>query len=212
MAPGFLETGSRVREWPHMARSFDVSYRDPLDELWLAVARALGLRVTHSSEVFASTDGEGVLTLGAPESLDPDDCLGQMVFHELCHSLVQGPSSFSEPDWGLDNLSERDVLREHACLRVQATLARRHGLGEVFAPTTDFRGFYDALGDPVAGDDPSVALAKEALERSEGPPWHPHLERALAATQALAEIVAPFAEEGSIWTRYVSPAPEPERP
>lgn len=195
-----------------MPRSFDVSYRDPLDEIWLAAARALGLSVTHSSEVFASTDGEGALTLGSPETLDPDDCLGQMVFHELCHSLVQGPKSFDVPDWGLDNLSERDVVRERACLRVQAVLARRYGLGQVFAPTTDFRAFYDALGDPLVGDDPSVSLAIEALERSKGPPWHPHLERALAATQALAEVVAPVAEEGSIWSRYVSPAPEPERP
>ncbi len=195
-----------------MPRTIDTHYGDPLDEVWLATAHALGLRVTHSSEVFASTDGAGALILGTRESLDPDDCLGQMVFHELCHSLVQGPESFARPDWGLDNLSERDVLREHACLRVQAVLARRHGLGRVFAPTTDFRAFYDALEDPLAGDDPSVQLAAEALERAKGPPWQPHLGRALAATQALAEVVAPFAEPGSLWARYVSPAPEPERP
>jgi len=195
-----------------VSRPIHARYRDGLEEIWSATAGALGLRVVQSPEVFASTDGTGVLTLGAPESLDPDDSVGQMVFHELCHSLVQGSDSFTRPDWGLDNLSERDVIREHACLRVQAALARRHGLGDFFAPTTDFRSFYDRLGDPLAGDDPSVRLAETALERADGPPWQPHLGRALAATQALAEVVAPFAAEGSLWSRYVSPGPGPERP
>ena len=195
-----------------MTRAIDGRYRDPLDEIWLGTARALGLRVIRSNEVFAATDGKGELTLGSPESLDPDDSLGQMVFHELCHSLVQGPESFDQPDWGLDNLGDRDVAREHACLRVQATIARRHGLERVFAPTTDFRSFYDALGaDPLAGSDPSVAMARAALERAEGPPWQPHLERALRATRTLGEVSAPFAAADSLWAR-LSPVPEPERP
>lgn len=195
-----------------MPRVIDARYRDPLDEIWRAAARALGLRIVRSDEVFAATDGAGELTLGSPASLDPDDCLAQMVFHELCHSLVQGPESFREPDWGLDNLGDRDVAREHACLRVQAALARAHGLQGVLAPTTDFRSFYDALGaDPLHGDDPSVPLARAALERAKGPPWHPHLERALAATRAIGEVLAPFAAPDSLWAR-LSPAPEPGSP
>ncbi|MBO6937088.1 MAG: hypothetical protein JJ863_19100 [Deltaproteobacteria bacterium] len=195
-----------------MPRHIDARYRDPLDEIWLGTARSLGLKVVRSSEVFAATDGAGTLTLGSPESLDPDDSLGQMVFHELCHSLVQGPDSFETPDWGLDNLGDRDVAREHACLRVQATIARRHGLERVFAPTTDFREFYDRLGsDPLAGDDPSVELARVALEHAKGPPWQPHLDRALRATRALGEASAPFASPDSLWAR-LSPVPEPERP
>ncbi|NLY95693.1 MAG: YkgJ family cysteine cluster protein, partial [Myxococcales bacterium] len=63
------------------------AYVDPLDAIWLAVARAFGLRVERSDEVYASTDGEGTLTLGTRETLDPDDCLAQMIFHELCHAL-----------------------------------------------------------------------------------------------------------------------------
>jgi len=195
-----------------VTRAIDARYRDPLDEIWLGTARALGLRIVRSNEVFAATDGAGVLTLGSPESLDPDDSLGQMVFHELCHSLVQGADSFREPDWGLDNLGARDEAREHACLRVQAVIARRHGLERVFAPTTDFRAFYDALGaDPLAGEGESVTLARAALERAEGPPWQPHLNRALEATRAVAEAIAPFAAPDSLWAR-LSPAPEPERP
>jgi len=195
-----------------VTRAIDVRYRDPLDEVWLGTARALNLRVVRSNEVFAATDGAGLLTLGCPETLDPDDSLGQMVFHELCHWLVQGPDSFREPDWGLDNVGARDVVREHACLRVQAALARRHGLERVFAPTTDFRAFYDELGaDPLAGEGESVALAQAALGRADAPPWQPHLDRALEATRALGEIIAPFAATDSLWAR-LSPAPEPGRP
>ena len=83
-----------------------------------------------------------------------------MIFHELCHSLVQGEDAFGRPDWGMDNVGDDDVWREHACLRLQAVLAGRHGLRGLFAPTTDFRGFWDRLpADPLADRaDPSVAL------------------------------------------------------
>ena len=63
--------------------------------------------------------------------------------------LVQGETGFGKRDWGLDNTSDRDVVREHATLRVQAFLAARHGLRRVLAPTTDFRAFWEALpADP----------------------------------------------------------------
>lgn len=169
-------------------------YFDPLDAVWLVAARRLGLTVVRSPDVYASSDGRGTLTIGTPETLDADDCLAQMVFHEMCHSLVQGPGSFSLPDFGLDNESDRDVRREHACLRAQAQLAGEYGLRALLAPTTDFRAFYDALpGDPLAAThegDPSVALAREALARADTPPWAPHLRRALDATARIARAAA----------------------
>lgn len=171
-------------------------YLDPLDQVWLATARRIGLRIERSGEVYASTDGSGTLRLGAHATLDADDCLAQMIFHELCHALVEGPESFARPDWGLDNTGTRDVAREHACLRTQAALAGRHGLRALLAPTTDFRVFYDRLSeDPLAatGADPSIALAREAVRRAGEPPWAPHLESALRATAAIARAVAPFA-------------------
>ena len=120
-------------------------YIDPLDAIWLTVAARVGFRVERSGEVYASTDGQGVMTIGAPSTLDSDDCLAQMVLHELCHSLIEGAQSLHVPDFGLDNESERDVVREHACVRLQAWLTQKHGLRRVLAPTTDFRSYYDEL-------------------------------------------------------------------
>lgn len=175
-------------------------YEDPLDRVWLTAAARVGLRVTRSTEVYASTDGRGTLALGTAETLDADDCLAQMIFHELCHSLVQGPDSFELVDWGLDNESDRDLVREHACLRVQALLAGRYGLRELLAPTTDHRAFYDALdADPMAGGDGSVALACIAATRAERPPWAPHLLEALDATATMAEAVGAYAGADSLW-------------
>lgn len=165
-------------------------YVDPLDAVWLAAARGFGLRVERSPEVYASTDGRGLLLLGTDETLDADDCLAQMIFHELCHAAVQSPEGLSLPDWGLDNESARDVVREHACLRLQAELARRHGLRTFFAPTTDFRSFYDALADdPLEGEGPESELARESLARILRPPFAPWVERGLSATAAIVGVV-----------------------
>jgi len=87
-------------------------YDDPLDRVWLTAAERVGLRVRRSADAFASTDGRGTLIIGSADTLDPDDCLAQMIFHELCHSLVQGPESFAHPDWGLDNEGARDLVRD----------------------------------------------------------------------------------------------------
>ncbi|MCB9602100.1 MAG: hypothetical protein H6720_17415 [Sandaracinus sp.] len=169
-------------------------YVDPLDAVWLRAAADVGLRVERASDAFASTDGHGRMVLGTPETLDADDCLAQMIFHELCHALVQGPESFAWVDWGLDNETDRDVVREHACLRAQAALLDPLDLRVALGPTTDFRAYYDALpANPLEGDDASVALAKEALARVDTPPWAPHLRRALDAT---ARIVAAVREAG----------------
>lgn len=173
-----------------MVRAVRHRYLDPLDAIWLAMARGFGLRVVRSSEVYASTDGEGTLILGTQETLDADDCLAQMIFHEFCHAGVQAPEGLAVPDWGLDNESARDVVREHACLRVQASLAGRYGLRAVLAPTTDFRAFYDALGDdPLEGDADEVRLARDALARMSAPPFAPFVERGLVLTREVLDRV-----------------------
>ncbi len=172
-------------------RSVTHRYVDPLDAVWLAAASRIGLRVARSPDVYASTDGKGVLVIGAAETLDPDDCLAQMILHELCHSLVEGPDSLERADWGLDNRSDRDLEREHACLLLQATLTAPLGLRRVLAPTTEHRAYYDALPpDPLAGRDDAVALlARRGAVRAERPPWAPHLGDALARTRAIADAV-----------------------
>lgn len=191
-----------------MTRAIDHRYEDPLDTLWLETARRVGLRVERSDEVFAATDGKGTLIVGAPSTLDADDSLAQMIFHELCHSLVEGPESFELEDWGLDNVDDRHRDNEYACLRAQAVLARRYGLGVFFAPTTDHRSFYDALGDdPLSGDDASVWMARRALNRVSRDPWGPHLEAALEATRQMLETLSPFARSPSLASAR-RPAPE----
>lgn len=181
-------------------------YEDPLDRVWLDAARRIGLRVTRTEHAYASTDGDGTLAIGVEATLDDDDCLAQMILHELCHSLVEGPESFERPDWGLDNETARDLDREHACLRLQAWITGRHGLRRVLAPTTDHRAFYDALGpDPLDGDEPSVVLARRAAARTDRDPWAPHLGAALEATAQIARAVP--GAPGSLWELV-----EPSRP
>lgn len=148
------------------------------------------------------------MTIGTPSTLDPDDCLAQMILHELCHSLIEGAESLAMADFGLDNETARDVLREHACLRLQAWLTERYGLRRVLAPTTDFRGYYDGLPEaPLAvDDDRAVALAKLGAARSEEGPWAPHLREGLEATAKVFEIAShlgaadPGAQEPPIWS------------
>ena len=177
-------------------RVIESRYLDPIDAIWLAAARGVGFEVRRSSEVFASVDGAGVLTLGSVDTLDADDCLGQMIFHELCHSLVAGEGGLHRPDWGLptwnEDLSAVDTTYEHAALRLQARLAGVHGLRAVLAPTTDFRAYYDALPqDPLEPtEDPALPLAREALARASRPPWAPHVDAALVATSRVVRVVA----------------------
>ncbi len=172
-------------------------YLDPLDHVWITCAERIGLRVERTGNAYATSDGRGLMGIGRDADLDADDSVAQMVFHELCHSLVEGPESFRTRDWGLDNETEEHVWREHACLRTQAVLAADYGLRQFFAPTTDFRGFYDALpADPLTPTgESSVALAVQALRRADRPPWTPHLREALRVTSVIAAAVAEYVGE-----------------
>jgi Fe-S-cluster containining protein len=186
-------------------------YVDPLAEVWLGAARRIGLRVERRPDAYASTDGRGTLVIGSAETLDADDSLAQMIFHELCHSLVQGEDSFARADWGLDNETPRDAWRERATLRLQRTLAARVGLARFFAPTTEYRAFWDALGaDPLADRaDPSVVAAIAGLHRATRAPWAPALEDALVATAAIVAAAAPFAAPDSLAAGFAVPPPHP---
>jgi hypothetical protein len=197
------------------SRTVTHRYADPLDVVWLEAARRIGLTIARSDVAYAWFDGRGTLTLGSPDTLDADDCLAQMIFHELCHSLVQGPDSLEQPDWGLDNETDRDLHREHACLRAQAWIAGRYGLRDVLAPTTDHRAFFDALPpDPLLprpGVDPalerrSIELARVAITRADRFPWAPHLTTALEATQRIVAASAPHAPMDSLFARHREPA------
>ncbi len=191
-------------------RTPSAPYLDPLDRVWLAAAARVGLRVRRTEDAYASTDGDGELAIATREHLDQDDSLAQMIFHELCHSLVEGRDAMALPDWGLDNETDRDVPREHACLRAQAALAAPVGLRWFFAPTTDYRAFYDTLGDdPLApADDPTSRLARTALARAGQKPWAPALGEALVATAAIVRTAAGVpGHDGSLFDSVDAPWP-----
>jgi hypothetical protein len=198
-----------------VARQVTHRYVDPLDEVWLGAARRIGLRVVRTPDAYAATDGGGTLAIGTEATLDADDSLAQMIFHELCHSLVEGEAAFARPDWGMDNTGPDHDWREHACLRVQRVLAGRHGLGALFAPTTEFRAFWDQLTGDVLADraDPSVQAAIAGLRRVGQPPWSPALDEALDATAEIARTAARFSREAaagdagprSLWLGVVEP-------
>jgi len=200
-----------------VAREITHRYLDPLAQVWLDAARRIGLQVVRTPDAYAATDGAGTLAIGSDATLDPDDSLAQLIFHELCHSLIEGEQAFARPDWGMDNTGPDHDWREHACLRLQWVLAGRHGLGRVFAPTTDFRAFWDRLAGDVLADraDPSVQAAIAGLRRVDHPPWAPGLSLALAASAQIAHAAAPFAAprnpaqgERSLW-QAVEPLPAP---
>jgi hypothetical protein len=185
-----------------VSRSTHGEYADPLDLIWLSCAARLGLRVVRSDETYASWDGHGTLTLCTAAAFDPDDSVAQLVLHELCHAIVQGPERLGKPDWGLENdEAQASATEEHACHRLQAALLDRYGLRRVLAVTTDWRPYWDALpADPLAaGDDPAIEPAREAWARATRGPWSAALDAALRATAVIARAAAPWAPEGSLF-------------
>lgn len=188
-------------------RDLRFRYDDPLSLIWLAAAAELGWTVARSGGVYASWDGQGTLTLSEPTGLDPDDNLGQLILHEMCHAMIEGEGALALPDFGLENIDDRHLVREHATHRLQASLADRVGLRRFFAVTTDWRPYYDALGpDPLAelpgangGPDPAIPLARAGLARADGAPWAGPIQRALARTAALARIVRPLCGPDLLW-------------
>jgi hypothetical protein len=183
-------------------RTISATYQDPLDLIWIHAASSLGITIERSADVFASWDGAGVLRIGTPETLDPDDSLAQMILHELCHFLVEGPEAINLPDWGLENDPSK-VVREHATLRLQAALADTVGLREFFAATTVFRKYYDQLPtNPLeAVDDLAIELAMIAWERSRTEEWAEPLDRALQSTVEIARLLKDIAPPDSVWAK-----------
>lgn len=189
-------------------RKVSCHYDDPLDLIWVHAAAELGMRIVRSADVFASWDGLSTLTLGTTETLDPDDCMAQMILHEICHAICEFPEGFTQADWGLDNDNPAHRVREHACLRLQAALTGEFGLRNVLAATTAFRRYYDRIPpDPLAVDgDPATEIARAAFARSCFAPWNTALRTALLRTAQLAQLIAPCAGESSLWRRAASTA------
>jgi Putative zinc- or iron-chelating domain len=199
-------------------------YQDPLDLIWLECATRVGFRVHRASDAYASYDGRGTILIATPDQFDADDNLGQMIFHELCHALVEGDLGETQLDWGLDNTRAGHPWREHACLRTQAWLADQFGLRDFLAPTTDYRvSFWEGLGihpllvaETEGGRrEKSAVAARKAIHRSRLPRWHQPLTDALNRTRIILDLVSPLdlgVTQGlpSLWS--VPSAPPPPHP
>ena len=187
-------------------------YSDPLDAIWMDVVDRLGWRVERSEDVYASWDGDRTLSISVPDDFDPDDCLAQMLLHEVCHALVAGTAALGRPDWGMENIDDRDLAQEHACHRLQAALLGPHGLRNMLRPTTDHKPYYLALpADPLVPDPMKpethevVRLARAGLRLSAEPQWTA-VHEGLRATAALAALVREHSAD-SIWAESLAPHP-----
>ncbi len=182
-------------------RPITTRYEDPLKLIWTEAARRLGIEIKRSADTYASYDGKGTLWIATEDALDPDDHLGQMIFHELCHALVQGESALQRSDWGLENMDESTLTEEHACHRLQAYWAGGVGLRDFLAVTTEHRAYYDALPDDplLSGHDPAIPLAQTGLLNAKRLGWDGVIEEALAATAAIGRVLQPLVSGDSIW-------------
>ncbi len=188
-------------------RKIDCVYQDPLDVIWTEAARSIGMTVERDATVFASWDGIDTLRIGTQETLDPDDSLAQMILHEICHALIEGPQCLTLPDWGLEN-SPTHLVHEHACLRLQAALTTPFGLRELLASTTIFRSYYDQLPEnPLEpnSNDPAVQLASDAWSEASNQPWISAINHALQLTAEISNAMKKIAPPDSIWSRSTSP-------
>lgn len=185
-------------------RAVTHQYSDPLDLIWTETAERLGMRIVRSRNAYASWDGRGVLTVAPQDEFDADDCLAQIVLHEICHALVAGPMRMHLSDWGLDNTSDQHVVEEHATNRLQAALTGPYGLRRVLATTTEFRAYYDQLpADPLQpASDPAAQLASRAMHAARTGPWSRHLESALLSTHRVVKELYGRARQDSLWSQF----------
>lgn len=165
-----------------------IALRTPaVESIWIAAARELGWHVERTSAAYASSDGQRrIILIGVDDVLDADDSVAQLVFHELCHGLVQGPEHWSSLDWGLSNEDDRDVVAEHACLWLQVFLTTPHDLRMEMSPTTEYRPYHDSIAEEslASATDPAATMARAAMTREQSASWLAVLERALAQTRA----------------------------
>ncbi len=176
-------------------RKFSLSplARPNIEGIWIEAAREIGLEIARTGDAYASSDGTGRISIATNEHLDVDDAVAQLIFHELCHALCEGPENVAQPDWGLDNTGTlpADVVlaHEHACLRLQVYLASPYGLRDLMAPTTEYRAYHDRIpNDPLVDDgDPAVPIARAAAARAAEAPWRDAIMRAMSLTAGALE-------------------------
>lgn len=180
----------------------EAEYSDPLDVLWSQLLEDLGFQLRRSDDAYASFDGERTLTICTPQAFDADDCLAQMILHELCHALVGQEASRTKEDWGLASQGDANLDEEYAVHRLQATFAARYGLRQFMAVTTEWRPHYDAMGpDPLRGPGRPEELARRGLAQARAWNWEAKIDAVLKTTAQWGDALRPAAVPGSLWSR-----------
>ena len=201
-------------------RPIKAHYSDPLDLIWTETAARLGLTIARSKDSYASYDGAGGLSVSDEAGFDADDSLAQLIFHELCHLLVEGEAARHQVDWGLNNIdpSPEDLQHEYACLRLQRALLLPYGLEECLPATTIYRSYYDALGKRPLDSRRSAERAllrrsRAGHRRAQAAPYVQPLAVALGTTAQIASQASTLARD-SLWKRYrpVPLSPVPRHP
>jgi hypothetical protein len=154
-----------------------------LDGIWIEAAARLAMPVVRGGDAYVHWDGR-TLHIAEDRELDADDTVAQLVLHEMCHSLVEGPTAARVPDWGLDNTTNEDAVREAGAVRLQAHLLGAYGLRDVLFPTTPVRAFFESLPQDALSpaEEPSSQLARLGAARAAATPWRGPLEEALRLT------------------------------
>lgn len=156
-----------------------------VDGLWVGLLEEAGFRLARRSTSYVWYDGAGEVAVAPDDELDADDTLAQIILHELVHFLVQGEAARNEPDWGLDNLTDRDAYLEEAALVMQRRLLAVWGLESVLVPTTDFRPYYlEQAASEQRAD--RIEAAEKGWQRWLAWPHRRSAEEALEATKVAA--------------------------
>ncbi len=174
LSPGRVRAIRRLRE---------------LDAAACEVAAAGGLQVGRARGSWVSYRGhERTIVVAPDDELDDDDCLLQIVLHELCHWMVQGEAAAEHDDWGLNNQTDDDEPAEHAALVLQRSILMPTGLQDVLEPTTDFRAYYRSLLHRSPAD--AVLLsARAGMERWMAHPCRDPMQSVLEQAARLYDVL-----------------------
>lgn len=169
-----------------------------IDDQWVSFLETIGGQVQRSDACFVAWLGDTqTMLIAHDDDLDADDTLAQIILHEICHHLVEGPQSWRQDDWGLDNMTDDDIDREYAALRLQAAILSTPTQRTYLQPTTDHRWFYEALASSpltdavdVRTDAQSQSAALEGWTRWQSWPHRAALHALLVVSEGLLSSLA----------------------
>jgi hypothetical protein len=176
-----------------------------IDEIWRRAAARSASLDAHD-DAYATSDGRGGIAIGATDTLDDDDALAQLVFHELCHAITEGETRCGRRT-GASTTSRARGARARVPARAGAP-GRSFGLRAVDgADDAVPRVLRGAAGDPLAstpGDRRGGRRgAAAACARFDASAWRAPIEQALAETAAAIGVARPRGARTRSVSRWV---------